>query len=378
MRSLHFATEAAIGLAAASLLVGCNAIFGLDEVALQDPVDGGGGSGGGKSCPSATIEKNLLLNPSFEKSTDWTPAGQAAVFDYVPADDCSFACGSRVGHVAVKADGGTGSIGLYQTVNKAIELGGTFALSARYRYTATNAPYFTVNVNGYDVGTQFIYGMAEGEHLVIDKLEVPVLDPRRTGERVRVGLSADYDGAGLDASVDCLALTYTPPPGEQVLKNGWFDGSTGFWSGSNQATMTWEAAGGLCSSGVAHVKVPANADSAEIRATTVTGSWPAGTTFHFGGAVKPLEDAGGILSVLNFSGTLFLVYKDDGDSTTSEIDNFAVPAMADSQEWKRISGEFVAVRPVTDVSFWIGGGSSSMPGEFLADCASVRAVLPSP
>lgn len=370
MRSLRFATSAARGLTAASLLAGCNAIFGLDAVTQHDSVDGD--SGGGEGCPSATVANNLIINPSFEKNSAWTTAGQAAVFDYAPADDCSFACGSQVGHVAVKANGGTGSIGLYQDVNRTIELGGTFALSARYRYTATNSPYFGLTVNGYDVGSQFIYGMNEGEHFALDKLEVPVLDPRRTGPRVRASLLADYDEAGLEVSVDCLALTYTPPPGAQVLLNGWFNESASAWSPSNLAAMKWDAQGGLCGSGAAHVTVPVKADIAEIRSNTVTGNWPAGTTFRFGGAVKPLKDTTGILSVLDFSSTLFLQYE-DGESVNSRV-----AAESDSQEWQRVSGEFVATRPVTTVSLWIGGGSLGTWGEFLADCASLRAVPPSP
>jgi hypothetical protein len=380
MRPRRLTTAAPLALSAALLLAGCNAIFGLDAVTQRgsggsDGVGGGGGSGGGQACPSFTVQDNLVQNPSFEKNSIWTPVGEGLSFDYAPADDCSFACGSQVGHLAFAAGQGAGSVGLYQDVSRKIELGGTLSLSARYRYTASHAPYFELIGNGYDVGVPFLKGMIDGEHLVIDKLEVPVLDPRRTGEGLRMGFFADYDAAGLDASVDCVALTYTPPPGAEVLLNGWFDGSTSAWNASNKATLTWDPQGGLCGSGTAHVAVPAGADSAQIR-SVVKGAWPAGTTFRFGSAAKPLKDSNGDLAVLTFSSTLYLAYKDDGDPTTDEIINLQVPAETNSEEWRRVLGELKATRPVTDVGLWIGGSSMATPGEFLADCASLRAVPP--
>jgi hypothetical protein len=202
-----------------------------------------------------------------------------------------------------------------------------------------------------------------------------VLDPRRTGNSLRTGLFADYDEAGLDASVDCVALTYSPPPGAQVLLNGWFDGSASAWGAQNSAMLKWDTQGGLCGSGTAHVAVPSGAANAQIR-STVTGSWPAGTTFRFGGAVKPLPDSNGDPAVLTFSGTLFLQYKDDKNPATDEIVNLEVAAESSSEDWKRILGELTATRPVTEAGFWIGGASSATPGEFLADCASLRAVPP--
>jgi hypothetical protein len=374
MRSLRATAAASLGLATALLLGGCNAIFGLDAVAQREPVDGGG-SGGGKECPSVTVTDNLIANPSFEKNSAWTTEGEDVVFDYAPADDCSFACGSRVGHIAVKAGGDTGSVNLYQSVSRKIELGGTLALSARYRYAATNSPYFALIVNGYHVGMPYIHGMNEGEHFAIDKVEVPVLDPRRTGEGVRAGLSADFDAAGLDASVDCVALTYTPPPGAQVLLNGWFDGSTSAWLGDNGATLKWDAEGGLCGSGAAHVMVPASSPNAEIR-SAVEGTWPAKTTFRFGGAAKPLADTNGNLAVLSFALSLHVEYQDDGNAQTSEIDDLEFPAESNSEAWQRMIGEFKTERPVTTVGIRIRGSSTVTPGEFLADCSSLRALPP--
>ena len=380
MRALRLSTTAPLGLSAALLLAGCNAIFGLDAVTQRDAGSGGSGSGGdssstGSACPSGTVADNLIQNPSFEKNSAWATAGEGVVFDYAPADDCSFACGSRVGHLAIPAGKGNDSMSLFQDVSRKIELGGTLSLSARYRYTATHSPYFEVTANGYDVGVSTIHGMIDGEHFTIDALEVPVLDPRRTGEGLRTGLFADYDDAGLDASLDCVSLTYTPPPGAQVLLNGWFDGSASAWNASNKATLKWDTQGGLCGSGTAHVAVPANADSAQIR-SVVKGSWPAGTTFRFGSAAKPLKDSNGNPAVLTFSSTLYLAYKDDGDSSTDEIVNLQVPAEANSEEWQRVVGELTATRPVTDAGLWISGTSTATPGEFLADCASLRAVPP--
>lgn len=389
MRSLRFSATAALGLSAAGLLAGCNAIFGLDPVTQRDPVDGGssgsgggsggnggsGGSGGGKACPGGAVAGNLIANPSFEKNSAWSTAGEGAMFGSLPADECSFACGSRVGHLSVPAGGDPGSVSVFQDVSTTIELGGTLTLDARYRYTATNSPYFSLTANGYDIGVPYIHGVQDGEHLAITKFEVPVLDPRRTGEGLRAGLFADYDAAGLDATVDCVALTYTPPPGAQVLLNGWFAGSVSAWGADNAASVKWDASGGLCSSGVAHVTVPANAGNAEIR-STVYASWPKDTVFHFGAAVQPLPDGNGNLSILTFSLSLFVEYEDDGNPGTSDIVNFAVAAESDSQAWKRLAGEFKATQAVKAIGLWIGGGSSSSPGEFLADCASVRAVTP--
>jgi hypothetical protein len=388
MRSLRLSTSAPLALSAALLLAGCNAIFGLDAVTQRDP-GGGGGSGGesssssssggstgsGGPCPSSTVADNLIQNPSFEKNSAWATQGEGVVFDYAPADDCSFACGSRVGHLAIPAGKGVSSMSLYQDVSRKIELGGTLSLSARYRYTATHSPYFEITANGYDVGVSFIHGMLDGEHFTIDALEVPVLDPRRTGTGLRTGLFADYDDAGLDANLDCVSLTYAPPPGAQVLLNGWFDGSASAWNAYNKATLKWDTQGGLCGSGTARVMVAANADSAQIR-SVAKGSWPAGTTFRFGSAIKPLPDSNGNLAVLTFTGTLYLAYKDDGDPATGEIVNYQVPAEANSEEWQRILGELTATRPVTDAGLWIGGSSTATPGEFLADCASLRAVPP--
>ena len=383
MRALRLSTTAPLGLSAALLLAGCNAIFGLDEVTQRDPGSGGGSGGDGSStgtgsdgpCPSGTVADNLIQNPSFEKNSTWATQGEGVVFDYTPADDCSFACGSRVGHLAVAAGKGTSSLSLYQDVSRKIELGGTLSLSARYRYTATHSPYFGITANGYDVGVPYLHGMLDGEHFTIDALEVPVLDPRRTGTGLRAGLFADYDEAGLDASLDCVSLTYTPPKGAQVLLNGWFDGSASAWSAYNKATLKWDTQGGLCGSGTARVVVAANADSAQIR-SVAKGNWPAGTTFRFGSAVKPLPDSNGNLAVLTFSSSLYLAYENDGDPATDEIVNLQVPAEANSEEWQRIIGELTATRPVTDAGLWINGTSTATPGEFLADCASLRAEPP--
>jgi hypothetical protein len=377
MRSLRLAASASLGLSAALLFGGCNAIFGLDTVTQGAPVSGstsgGGGEGGGSMCPGAMVANNLIVNPSFEKNSAWQTAGQGLVFDYTPADDCTFACGARVGHLGFKPGMGTGSVSLYQDVSRTFELGSTLVLSARYRYMATNSPYFGLAINGYDVGMPYIHGMNDGDHFTVDKVEVPVLDPRRTGGSLRASLLADYDDAGLDASVDCLALTYTPPPGQQVLQNGWFDGSAGTWFALNGASLTWDNQGGLCGSGAAHVAVAANQANAEIRSTTVNGPWPAGTTFHVGAAVKPLPDTGS--NNLDFFLQLYVAYDDSGDPP-SDVLSYAKTAGANSEAWFPLVGDVVTTRPVKGIGVWIGGASTATAGEFLADCASLRAILP--
>jgi len=363
MRSLRYSATASLGLFASLLLAGCNAIFGLDAVEQRDG-----------NCSSDVVKDNLLVNASFEENSAWTTAGEVE-FDYAPAEDCSFACGSQVGHLAVKAGGAIGSIGLSQEVDHPIELGGKFTLSARYRYTAPTPPYFALNINGFTLGTR-VKGTKDGQHFVINNVEVPVNDARRTGDRVQAGLFADYDAKGLDASVDCLALTYTPPPGLQVLQNIRFDTTASDWGTYNGATLKWDEQGGLCGSGAGHVAVPANEANAEIR-SAVEGKWPAKTKFSFGGALKPIKDINGVLASLKLSMTLFIEYEDDKNPGTEEIASLA-PALAElsDEDWKRVSGEFTADRPVAYVGLLIGGGSKGAPGDFLADCVSLRAIPP--
>lgn len=381
MRAQRLSAPAGLGASAALFVVGCNAIFGLDPVQQRDAVDAGtGGSststGAGGACPAGAVAGNLIKNPSFEQSSDWSTEGQGAMFSTLPADDCSFACGSRIGHLAIAGSAQPDTISVFQDVSTPVELGGQLVLSAHYRSAGAKPPYFDLVANGFDVQTSGLDGVNEGSHLVIDKAKVSVLDPRRAGNGVRLRMQADYAAAGVSADLDCVSLTYTKPPGVQALQNGWFDGSVDTWFADNSATMVWDAQGGLCSSGAAHVTVSKGpgADSAEIRSNDA-GPWPKGTKFYFGAAVKPLQ-AMGAPGSLNYTLTLFIEYQTaDGGPGVSDV--FQVSAGADDGEgWLPLVGEFDSAQAVETVQLRIGGSYQGTPGEFLADCASLRAVVP--
>jgi hypothetical protein len=386
MRSPRLPDRAALGLSAALALTGCNAIFGLDPVAQRGDTGGGGGAsssasssvtgGGGALCPLDSVDQDLLVNSSFEDTSAWTAQGKDVIFDTVPAEDCAFACGARSGHLELKAGGGEGSASLYQDITGQIDLGGTFELSGHYRFAAKNAPYFSVTSNGYDVGKQYIYGTKDGDHLVLDKFLLQVLDPRRTGEHLRVGLAADYDDTGMSASLDCLSLTYRPPQGEQVLLNGWLEGGTAPWFAASNTELVPAAPGaGLCGGGAGHVTVAASEPNAEI-SSFGTGAWPVGTTFRFGGALSRFPDPMGPVT-LNFSLDLSVTYADDGDPATQEYMEFPTGLLATSEAWRGYYGELVTKRPVVSAGLRQRAANlTASPAEYLVDCFSIRAIPP--
>jgi hypothetical protein len=186
---------------------------------------------------------------------------------------------------------------------------------------------------------------------------------------------AGYDDMGMDATFDCFALTYAPPTGVELLPNGWFDGAVSDWSASNTSELTWESQNGYCgpSTGAAHVKVPANAPKADIHGS-VTGSWPAGTKFRFGGAVRPFDTTG---NVTGFSLTLHLEYESDSLPVTDDFVDVVVPVdtTSDNELWKPAVGEVTATRTVIKAEMVQKADSAaSVAQEYLADCFSLRAI----
>lgn len=388
MRSLRFFATTSLTLAAASALFGCSSGFvdPFGSTSSGDPTGsagtGGAGSGGtgvgGSStsvCPNNVVKDNLLSSASFEDTTAWVVTG--ASLDYPLANDCSFACGSRVGHAAVAPGGATGAIIVSQSLNRKVELGGVFTVNAHYLYTATYAPYFGVIVNGYPAGGTYVNGITDGKHFSINNVDVQINDPRRTGAGVQYNMYAGYDDKGVDTTFDCFALTYAPPPGVELLTNGWFNGAVSDWTASNSSVLTWDNQNGNCgdTNGAAHVKVPASSPNAEIRGE-IAGNWPVGTKFRFGGAVRPYEDANG--KVTEFGLTLHLEYKSDNIPATDDFLDVAVPVDTASDEiWKPAVGEATATRPVIKAAIiQKGANTDTVDQEYLADCYSLRAIVP--
>jgi hypothetical protein len=385
MRTLRFFATTSLSLSAVFVLFGCSSEF-VDPFTTTSTGDtmtsggtgsagtGSGGSGGHVGvCPNDSVTDNLLSNPSFEDTSAWVVNG--GVIDYPLADDCSFACGSRFGHVSAKMGGGNGSVDIIQALNRKVELGAAFTFNAHFRFTATYAPYFGLIVNGYPAGGTYINGISDGKHLAIKDFEVQLNDPRRTGTGVQANMYAGYDDMGMDATFDCFALTYAPPKGVELLPNGWFDGAVSDWAASNTSVLTWDPQNGYCgpSTGAARVKVPANAPKADIRGS-VTGSWPIGTKFRFGGAVRPLDTTG---NVTGHSLTLHLDYESDNVPATDDFVDVVVPVdtTSDNELWKPAVGEVTATRTVIKATMvQKGDGASNVDQEYLADCFSLRAI----
>ncbi len=390
MRSPRFFTTTSLSLCAAAVLLGCSSgfvdPFGTGSTGSTGSTgnggdgtgSGGNGTGSGGSvgvCPNGTVKDNLLINPSFEDTSTWVVTGSP--LDYPLANDCSFACGNRVGHVSVNEGGASGEVVVSQSLNRKVELGGAFTVSAHYLFTATYAPYLGVIVNGYPAGGTYVHGINEGKFRSIDKVNVLLNDPRRSGVGVEYNLYAGYDDKGVDTTFDCFALTYAPPPGVELMPNGWFDGAVSAWTASSSAELTWDNLNGYCgaTSGAARVKVPANAPDADLRGS-VTGSWPAGTKFSFGGAVRPLDVNG---NVSGFSLTLRLEYASDNLPGTDDFLDVKEPVdtLKDSELWKPAVGEATATRPVVKATIvQKSGTASNVDQEYLADCFSLRAITP--
>jgi len=386
MRSLRFFASSSLSLSAAFVVLGCGSDFvdpfssttstgsSLTTGGMGTGGNSGTGSGGNGSgiCPNGTVKDNLLINPSFEDTSTWVVTGSP--IDYPMAADCSFACGNQVGHVAAKEGGAIGTVVVSQSLNRKVELGSSFTVSARYIYTSTYAPYFGVIVNAYPAGGTYVNGINEGKHFSIDNVAVQINDPRRTGVGVQANLYAGYDDKGMDASFDCFALTYSPPAGVELLPNGWFDGAASDWAGSGNAVLTWENQNGTCgaTNGAAHVKVPANSPAASLHGS-VKGNWPAGTKFRFGGAVRAFDVNGKLADVAL---ALHLEYKDDNNNATDDFLDVEVLAdLASDELWKPASGEAVAARPVVQADLVQKGGKAEEQ-DYLADCYSLRAITP--
>lgn len=393
MRSPRFFATASLSLSATFVLLGCSSDFvdpfgttgsGTGDTTMTGGTgtgSGGNGSGGNGSggsvgvCPNGTVKDNLLINPSFEDGSAWVVTGSP--LDYPLANDCSFACGNRVGHVSVKEGGASGEVVVSQSLNRKVELGGTFTVSAHYLFTATYAPYLGVIVNAYPAGGTYVHGINEGKHRSIDQVNVLLNDPRRTGVGVEYNLYAGYDDKGVDTTFDCFALTYAPPTGVELMPNGWFDSAVSAWTTSSSAELTWDNQNGYCgaTSGAARVKVPANAPDADFRGS-VTGSWPAGTKFRFGGAVRPLDVNG---NVSGFTLTLRLEYASDSLPGTDDFLDVEVPVdtLKDSELWKPAVGEATATRPVVKATIVQKSGTAiNGDQQYLADCFSLRAITP--
>jgi hypothetical protein len=388
MRSLQFFAATSLSLSAIAAVVGCSSGF-VDpftgstgtggSTSTTDPTGGtgtgssGSGTGGGAGvCPSGSIKDNLLANPSFEDATTWVVTGSP--IDYPLASDCSFACGDRVGHIAVKPGGAVGAVVVSQSLNRKIELGSSFTTNARYTYTATYAPYFGVIVNGYPAGGTYVNGINNSKHYSIDNVAVQINDPRRTGVGVQYNMYAGYDDQGMESSFDCFGLTYVPPVGVELLPNGWFDATASEWTGTNSAALTWDNQNGNCgaTNGAAHMKVPAGAPDASLRGS-VKGDWAAGTKFRFGGAVRPFDPSG---TLSNFVLTLHLEYQDDGNNTTDDfLDVPVLMDVASPELWKPAVGEVTATRPVIQADLVQKIGNAATDQDYLADCFSLRAIV---
>ena len=406
MRRLTRTARVAVAVAAPALAaqLGCNAIFGLDEVSPLAAgggtststttgsgaaggggaggtggggAAGGGGSGGDTSCPDPTPSGNLVANGSFEVNAAWTLQGKNVALDYLSETDCAFACGDRVGHITGEtAAGETSSINVYQTVSQTLELGGKLHLDAHYDFVAGgNEPYFDVSSNGYPIGPQYIKGTNAGAHKVVDAFEIPIADPRRTGTSFLLTFSHPLEAAQQsDMRLDCVAMTYEPPDGTEVLSDGWLESGTSAWVGANNATLSWEALDGLCGHGAGKVLVPAGELNAEIRSAAL-GSWPSGTSFQFAGAVMPLPQ--GMPAVFNLELRLFLKYEDDQNGNTLDYEDVDVSFTATSEPWRYAVGTKAVTRPVTDIALiLVAANNTGADAELLADCFTVRAVTP--
>lgn len=383
MRSPLFIACTSLSLSAIAALLGCGPAFvdpfgtggstgsTLSTGATGTASNGSGTGGAAGVCPGNSIKDNLLANPSFESDSTWVVTGSPV--DYPPAVDCSFACGDRLGHIAVKAGSAAGEVVVSQALDRKIELGSTFTASARFTSTSTSAPYFGVIVNGYPGGGAYLNGIQATSHLAIDAIAVPINDPRRTGIGVNYNMYAGYDDKGMEATFDCFGLTYVAPAGVELLTNGWFDANAGEWTGTSSAALTWEAQNGNCgaTTGAARVKVPASSPDAGLRGS-IKGSWAAGTKFRFGGAVRAF-DINGALS--GFVLTLHLVYKDDGNANTEDFLDVPAPMdVATSELWKPAVGEATAARLVVQADLVQKSGKADVEQDYLADCFSLRAI----
>ena len=379
MRSLRFFASTSLSLSAIAVFLGCGPAFvdpfgtgggGTGTTGSASTASNGTGTGGAAGiCPSNSIKDNLLTNPSFESDVTWMVTGSPV--DYPPAADCSFGCGNRFGHVAVKAGGVMGEVVVSQALDRKIELGSSFAASAHYTSTSASAPYFALIVNGYSLGG--ISGVQNNNHLSIDNFAVPIQDPRRTGMGVTYNMYAGYDDKGMEATFDCFGLTYVPPAGVELFTNGWFDATTAEWTGTSSAALTWEDQNGICgaTTGAARVKVPANSPDASLRGS-VKGNWVAGTKFRFGGAVRAFDING---TPTGFVLTLHLTYKEDGNGATEDFLDVPVPIdVASTELWKPAVGEATAKRDVVQADLVQKSGSAASEQDYLADCYSLRAI----
>jgi hypothetical protein len=367
--SLSFTACAPLALATLAFLAGCNLVFGLDPVSEK-----------GGLCPDSEPADSLIDNGSFEQDMGWnSPLGKNVELEYVPAESCDMACGDRMGRLTGSCKPGEQTtLVLSQNLAATVELGGVLRLDARYRFEADSAPYFRFDGNGYGIGNPTIKGTPEGDHLVVD-FTAAVDDPRRTGDHVlfsfqqNIGNGETMAGGEADVLLDCISATYEPPPGDELLLDGWFESSMAGWEAQSDATLQPDTTHGKCGYGGGHVTIAAGVN-AEVLRTTVTGPWEEGTTFTFGGAVGP--PSFDPLELVPCGVVLHLEYTDDQLANTPDFAEIEVPATTMSEPWKKATGTLLAARPVTAASLRLvaDNSGSGSPAELLADCFSLRAV----
>lgn len=415
-------------LAGAPLLAGCNDLFGVGTVeqltgtggstttsttsttdspsTSTGPSTGAGGSttstgtaGGGSAstgtagsmstgstttttgCEEVAIANNLLQDPSFETSGSWaTTFGgdlEATIkLESVPAESCDVACGDLVGHLIgdivpeMAPDGGAGGVSftVSQSVSPKIELGGVFRLSAKYSFSGTDQFYLGLFSSSHYIGTPFIHGNQVGNHYVLDDFAIPVADPRRAGNSARLEIHADTVLPDVEAFIDCAGLTYDPPPGPEILPNGWFTlGSTG-WTAINGASSQTSAVNGQCDAGVVEVTVPVGSSGAILQTDVIAGSWPAGTKFRVGGAIGALSFADEPV----FDLRLRLLYADDSDPQTDDYVTVITNGINNSELWGYAIGTVTAERPVIGLFTTVSVPAVVAETVYRADCFTVR------
>ena len=388
-------------LAATALVfaAGCNIVFGLDEVSQKAPAGSGGaggsgGSGGGGgpaggagggpaggsggaaggACQDLSIPGNLLGNSSFEEDGVWQTMSGDTTIDYVADSECGFTCGARFGRISRQGETGvSNSLTIAQGITQKIELGGELRFRARYRHT-TGSAYFTLIGNGYDFGG-LLKGNIEGDHLAISEQLVIVDDPRRAAGQFSLFWTQNFDTEVGTSDLDCLAITYTPPPGDELLPNGWFENGATGWQAALGASLDAVNFNGLCGPFGGVLTVPASTNG-DVLSTTVPGSWPAGTVFKLGGAAGPVsgEDTIPVPTV-----TLHLDYADDGQGPPSE-EVQVTGTLPGHLTWYKATAMFTTTREVVSATVRLGVDTTSLdpPGaaSVVADCFSLRAVTP--
>lgn len=367
MRSPPTRAAGALLTAAAALLAGCNDIFGLAPVSQK---------GGDGPCPDPEVPGNLVVNGSFEDDSAWTPSitNDAGEVAFVQAESCDLACGDRIARLSGKAAHAEYlTLMLRQSVGVRVELGGTLRLGARYAYESEYAPYFSLTANGWNIGPPQLKGTKEGDHYLIDDLELAIDDPRRAEEHVELDWVHGFEGEEAVSLLDCVSLAYEPPGGAELLSNGWFEGQTEGWTALGDAELSLVDLPGLCGPTGGLITLPAGT-KADALGTSVTGSWPANTTFRFGGAAgsQKYDDP----PIAPFSIVLRADYADDMDAGTEDFAEAEASSSTTSEPWEMATGTLTATRPVTSVSIRLVPDTTAPDSQLtlVADCFTVRAL----